>query len=187
MRLFVAIHPDAATRVWLAESQERLRKGLFRFGRELRWVDPAAIHVTMAFMADAADAAPIAQALERCRCVPMDLGVGGLGVFPDARHPSVLWVGVTDAAGELARLHAEVTAALAPFVEPERRRFEPHLTLARIKAKPHSHLGEAIPALAKGWKSAPEPWHVESFSLMQSHLDAHGAWHSMLREFGPCG
>jgi 2'-5' RNA ligase len=187
MRLFVAIQPDEATRAWLAASQERLRKALVLFGRELRWVDPAAIHVTLAFMGEATDAAPIAKALEACRWAPMDLMVEGLGVFPDARHPSVLWVGVADPSGELARLHKDVTAAMAPFVEPERRRFEPHLTLARIKGKPHSHLGEAITALAKGWGCAPQPWHVESFALMQSLLDAHGARHSVLREFGPRG
>ena len=184
MRLFVAIHPDAVTRAWLATSQERLRKALVRFGHELRWVDPAAIHLTLAFMGEATEAAPIAKALEACRCAPMELRLEGLGVFPDVRHPSVLWVGVTDPSEQLAPLHKEVTAALAPFVEPERRRFEAHLTLARIKGKPHSHLGEAITALAKGWKSAQEPWHVERFSLMQSIMDAHGARHSVLREFG---
>ncbi|MEI8234245.1 MAG: RNA 2',3'-cyclic phosphodiesterase [Verrucomicrobiota bacterium] len=183
MRLFVAIQPDAATRAWLAAAQERLRKGLGRFGRELRWVDPGAIHVTMAFVGEAPAVAPIAEALEGCRCVPMDLRVEGLGVFPNARRPSVLWVGVTDASGELARLQVEVAAALAPFVEPERRRFEPHLTLARM-GRPHAALGAAITALAAGWGGAPQPWHVQSFALMQSQLDSNGARHSVVRVFG---
>lgn len=181
MRLFVAIHPDAATRAWLAEAQGRLRKKLARFERELRWVDPAAIHVTLAFLGEFPEAAPIVQALEACHCAPIELSVEGLGVFPNARRPTVLWVGVGDASGRLAGLQAKIAGALSPFVEPERRRFEPHLTLARIKGGP---VGAAVTQLAAHWSGAPEPWHVEHFSLMQSELDRGGARHSVVRVYG---
>jgi len=185
MRLFVAIHPDRATQAWLAESQRRLRKELKRFSRDLRWTDPENIHVTLAFLGEVPEAAPVEQALQACRCVPMELTVGGLGVFPSPRHPNVIWTGVADETGDLMRLQSEIAAAMAAFVEPEHRRFEPHLTLARVKPGRHSRLGEAIMALSADWGNAPEPWCVESFSLMRSQLDSAGARHSVVRVFGP--
>jgi len=185
MRLFVAIHPDAATQAWLAESQRRLRKELKRFSRDLRWTDPESIHVTLAFLGEVPEAAPVEQALQACRCAPSELTVGGLGVFPGPHRPNVIWTGVTDETGNLMRLQSEIAAAMAAFVVPERRRFEPHLTLARVKPGRRSRLGEVIMALSADWGNAPEPWRVESFSLMRSQLDSAGARHSVVRVFGP--
>ncbi|MDD5351045.1 MAG: RNA 2',3'-cyclic phosphodiesterase, partial [Chthoniobacteraceae bacterium] len=180
MRLFVAIDPDAATRAWLAAAQERLRKKLAPFGRVLRWVDPASIHVTLAFLGEVPDAGPVAEALAGCGCVPMELGVGGLGVFPNTRRPSVLWVGVRDPSGALVRLQARIAEALSPFVKPERRRFEPHLTLARVKAYPPPALGRALAELARPGGEAPQPWHAGPFALLQSTLDSGGSRHTVL-------
>lgn len=184
MRLFVALHPDAGTRAWIEDSQKRLRKELRRWGRRLRWVDPASIHLTLVFLGETVDAAPVVEALEGCHCEPMDLMVGGLGVFPHPHRPSVLWTGVSEPTGALAGLQAAVAGALTPFVEPERRPFEPHLTLARIQ-RGGFQLGEAILALAAEWDAAPQPWQVERFSLMQSEIGSVGARHSVVREFGP--
>ena len=113
----------------------------------------------------------------------MELTVTGLGVFPNLRHPNVLWTGIEDPAGALVRLQTELSAALAWFVEPERRRFEPHLTLARIKPGSHSHLSATIKTLSRDWGTAPEPWRVKGFSLMQSELGSAGARHSVVRAF----
>lgn len=183
MRLFVAIDPDAPTRAWIAASQRRLRGELARFGRALRWADPATLHLTLVFLGEVPDAEPVAAALETCAFEPMELGVGGLGVFPNARRPSVLWTGVGDRSGLLGRLQGELARVLTPFVEPERRGFAPHLTLARVKGFPPRGLGEAVAALAAGWDAAPGPWRVDRFALVQSTLDARGARHTVLREF----
>ena len=184
MRLFVAIHPDAATQAWLAESQRRLRKELQRFAHQLRWTDPENIHLTLAFLGEMPESAPVEQALLACRCSPTELTVGGLGVFPDPRRPNVVWTGVADESGNLARLQSEIAAAMAGFVEPERRRFAPHLTFARVKPGRVAPLGEAVRALSEVWGNAPEPWRVDSFSLMRSQLDSRGARHSVVRVFG---
>lgn len=184
MRLFVAIHPDAATRAWIAESQRRLRHELQRFARDLRWTDPTNIHVTLAFLGEIADPEPVQRALRACRCIPTGLTVGGLGVFPNARRPNVVWTGIADATGNLLRLQSEIAAAMAPFVEPEHRPFAPHLTLARVKPGRVARLGEAVVALSADWGHAPEPWLIEGFSLMRSELDADGARHSVVRVFG---
>lgn len=192
MRLFVAIQPDAATRAWLAVAQERLRENLTPWERELRWVAPETVHVTLSFLGEIADPEPVAHALEACRWAAMTLRTGGLGVFPNSRRPSVLWAGIggeADALAAFTRLQADVTQALLPFVRPERRAFSPHLTLARVKTgrdfRPArlAQLGRAVGTLVAQWDPAPVQWRVEQFFLMQSRLDAAGARHTVVRTF----
>jgi 2'-5' RNA ligase len=92
---------------------------------------------------------------------------------------------VTDPAGVLAGLQAEIARVLTPFAKPEHRRFEPHLTLARIKARTPSPVGMSISKLVAQWDGGPQPWHVERFALMQSHMDSAGARHLVVQRFGP--
>jgi 2'-5' RNA ligase len=64
---------------------------------------------------------------------PIPIAVRGLGYYPNARAPRVFWAGV-EAGPELAALAREIderTAALG--IEPEKRQYSPHLTLARIR------------------------------------------------------
>ena len=65
----------------------------------VRWVDPANLHATLAFLGDVADT----DLAEVCRAVAeaaagfaaIELRLEGLGAFPDARRPRTLWVGLT--------------------------------------------------------------------------------------------
>ncbi|MCX6967819.1 MAG: RNA 2',3'-cyclic phosphodiesterase [Verrucomicrobia bacterium] len=179
----MAIHPDAATRAWIAAAQGRFRKKLGRFERSLRWVPAESSHVTLAFLGELPDAAPIAQVLEACRCVPMDLVVSGLGAFPNPRRPAVLWAGITDPSGNLARLQSQIADAVTPWVKPERRRFQPHLTLARVKEA--MHFGSALKPLLTQREGEPQAWHVDCFALMQSQVDSAGAKHSVIHTLRP--
>ena len=183
MRLFVAIHPDPSVHAWIADTQRRLRRELSRFDREIRWVPPEGVHVTLAFLGELPDPAPVEQALENCRVQLMELAVDRYGVFPGLRRPAVLWAGVADNSGRLARLQAEVSFALAAFVEPERRPFVAHLTLARLKPTPRLQLGEAFATHLSGGCEPPVPWSVDSFSLMRSETGPSGTRYSTLRSF----
>jgi 2'-5' RNA ligase len=56
----------------------------------------------------------------------------GLGFFPNARRPLVLWAGI-EASSELAALASAVETAFDPIGIPrDERAFSPHLTLARF-------------------------------------------------------
>lgn len=182
MRLFVALHPDPGTEAWLAAAQKRIRDELARFERDLRWVDPGSIHLTLVFLGEIADPQPVIAALERCRGGPMELVVGGLGAFPNPLRPAVLWVGVADPLGALERFQAQMETAMAPFVEPERRPFSAHLTLARIPRGGH-RLGEAITNLVAASGKSPRRWKVDRFRLMRSELGPSGARHAAVRDF----
>lgn len=130
--LAVAVPPTEAVQVVLDE--------LRTHGREVKAVAACNLHVTLKFLGDTR-ASQIDEIVRIMRAVaaqesPFSFRVCGLGAFPSRSRPSVLWAGIAD--GEpLARLATALETALAPLgFAPEERSFTPHLTLARIKARP---------------------------------------------------
>lgn len=133
-------------RVFLAvELSEELRGRLGDLARELghslrgaRWVSPENLHLTLRFVGetDEATAARISDGLRQPlgTIQPFVLAFAGLGAFPDARRPRVLWVGVPEPPQALFAAQARVERAVRDVgLPPEPRRYEPHLTLARFK------------------------------------------------------
>jgi 2'-5' RNA ligase len=135
VRLFVALELEAADRTalgtWGAQVAAR--------DRALRATAPAALHLTLAFLGarPPGDVAPLEEALPAA--VAGGPWPGGLevlqAVWLPERRPSVLTVAVADPDEALASLQARVVDACREAVgwEPERRRFRPHVTVARLR------------------------------------------------------
>jgi RNA 2',3'-cyclic 3'-phosphodiesterase len=145
-RCFVAVQLGGTLRADLARSVDAWQRDPELVG--LRWADPAAWHVTLAFLGGiaAADIAAVETALKEVAgaAVAMTLRTGGLGAFPSAGRARVLWYRVDDTDGELAELAAAVSWALG--LEPADR-FQPHVTLARARREPvalRAWLGSAV-------------------------------------------
>ena len=133
MRLFTAIDIPDGVRHNLRVLLDRLRPTA-----RIAWSPVENMHVTTKFIGEwPEDRLEEMQAALAAAGSPgaFEISVRGLGWFPDARHPRVLWAGI-DAGRELARL-AEATAAAVERlgVAQEDRRFSPHLTLARIRER----------------------------------------------------
>lgn len=188
IRTFVAVELGASLRQALAQVQAGLRSRLEKAagsGVRIQWVRPDSIHLTLKFLGDIPEerVPEIHSTLGRmaARHTRFTLDVEGLGMFPDARAPRVLWIGLVDHGGALQRLAADVEAALdAIGFAPEPRPFHPHLTLARIKERSR----EAGRALSAGGMLAheakPGSLAVEAVSLMQSELRPSGAVYTEL-------
>jgi 2'-5' RNA ligase len=85
-----------------------------------------------------------------------------------------LWAGVTESAA-LDRLHDRIEARLRRLgVAPDRRKFAPHVTLARLGQAPLVKVRDYL-ALNGGFASDDFP--VSEFQLYSSHLGAAGAIH----------
>jgi 2'-5' RNA ligase len=105
--------------------------------RTLRWVKPAAMHLTLVFLGDT----PVARlnSIEQSMAAamvdipPIAFTASGMGCYPNTRRPRVVWVGIHEPAGRLKRLKTALDRELEPLgFKPERRPFSPHLTLGRI-------------------------------------------------------
>jgi 2'-5' RNA ligase len=120
-----------------------VRDALGAFGRAaadddfaLRAVRDDALHVTLAFLGHRSldDIDPAREAVRAVAAPVPDLALGEV-LWLSPRRPHVLTVEVVDPAGALVALQARVVEALAEAVgfEPERRRFRPHVTVARVR------------------------------------------------------
>jgi RNA 2',3'-cyclic 3'-phosphodiesterase len=130
------------------EPLRRVLKELSAMGRALKAVDPDNLHVTLKFLGntDVNQLADIRALLERATQAQKacDLTIARLGVFPHAQRPNVVWAGL-EGADVLTALATELETGLEPYGFPrENRPFVPHLTLARVKARPPESLRELL-------------------------------------------
>lgn len=133
---------------------------------ELRWIDPMAWHLTLAFLGPTAteEVPRLTEALVRVASdhAPFAIPTGGLGAFPSRREVRILWFGLADRSRRLAELAVAVrTAVGCETASP----FRAHLTLARA----HGDRGVAVPDAT--WK-VPMPagqMAVEELVLYRSH------------------
>jgi len=100
-----------------------------------RWIEPRDFHVTLRFLGDveATVADDVVEALGEMRTrPPLTVRLAGLGIFggdkPRALYASVAAdPALTDLQAEQERL------ARRTGIDPERRKFTPHVTLARLR------------------------------------------------------
>jgi 2'-5' RNA ligase len=116
-----------------------LQEALAKTGADVNWASAESMHVTLLFLGEVDDRELHAV----CRAVkeaaagepPFPLRVSGVGAFPNARRPKVLWAGVTEGADELQRLYLALEAKMLELgcYRKEERGYTPHLTLGRVK------------------------------------------------------
>ena len=143
MRLFIAITPPVALREQIWMETEELRRI-----REMRWLDPSALHLTLKFLGEVEGETGrnVAAALGRAArpVEAFSLAIARLGVFPNGRRPRVVWVGV-DADETLSLLRENIERALGALgFERDRRPFTPHITVGRVRRGRHDWRREPV-------------------------------------------
>jgi len=164
-RLFVAIRPPEDVRDSLIDAMDN--------SPELRWVGDDQLHLTLRFIGEVEGplADDIALALGRVRVGRFELGVAGVGIF-EQRNGGALWAAVRPKE-PVAALAAKVErACVGAGLEPERRAFHPHITLARWNRR---SAGAAQAFLERNRALATPSFAVDRFILFESRLSRHGA------------
>jgi 2'-5' RNA ligase len=167
MRLFVALDLP-----WWLRERLSLLSGAGIPGA--RWVPPENYHLTLRFIGETPShrAEDIDHALAALRGRGFSLTLAGLGVFarngPKGGRSTTLWVGV-ERNPQLDHLQSKIETALQRVgLEPERRRFAPHVTLARLDpVVPEAKLAAFVQA-HNLFRSEPVP--IEHFTLFSSLL-----------------
>jgi 2'-5' RNA ligase len=141
----------------------------------LRAVALEALHVTLVFLGErpAGDVEAISGALAEAVANgpwPDDLAVGDV-LWLAPRRPHVLTVAVQDRSGALGALQARVAASLSTALglERERRRFRPHVTVARVRRGRAPRVADVRAPRAAGRSFA-----CAGVALMRSHLGGRG-------------
>jgi 2'-5' RNA ligase len=162
---------DAVRRI-----QQRARIDL---PRGLRWTAPEQVHLTLAFLGDVPTESVVqlkSILYEIALSVqPFEVSVMGVGGFPRADRPRVVWAGLAgESVHQIGRLHHDLWSRLEPIVpkpEPNDREFHPHITLARVP-------GPQPPKIAAWMQRHADyefgDWPVRDIQLIQSVLTPKG-------------
>jgi 2'-5' RNA ligase len=163
MRLFVALDMPWSVREQLAALSGTGIPGA-------RWVPPQNYHLTLRFIGDIPGhiARDVDDALLAIRARGFALTLTGMGTFAKGAVSNALWVGV-ERTPSLDHLRNKIETALQRCgLEPERRRFQPHVTLARLDNPAE---GKVVAFVQAHNLFRTEPIPVEHFTLFSSLLN----------------
>ena len=180
LRLFCAVELPDEVRAAAAAHASRLRRD-FPDARA-SWARPEGLHVTLKFLGgvEAGRVEDVTRAAAEAAggLIPFPLSIGEAGTFPPRGAARVLWLGVGDESGRLARLQGRLEGACEAAGFPrESRAFKPHLTLARLRVpKGSDQLSEAHRRAAFG----PYTFEVSELVVMRSELGPGGSRYTPL-------
>lgn len=178
IRSFIAIDLPAKIQTRLdkvsAQLQERLEDV------PVRWVPVENIHLTLKFLGDVSESnLEVLKDVLRTVVANYDkfeISIGGMGAFPQARRPRVIWIGI-ESPPELASIQRNIESETARLgYAREKRRFSPHLTLARVSrgagARDVRKVAEVLNSFKVGFLGVAR---VEAVRLYRSELQPGGA------------
>jgi len=134
-----------------------------------KWVPAENYHVSLRFIGETPGhvAEEIDHTLASVNAPCFSLTLKGIGTFNKGGRSSVLWVGV-ERNPQLDHVQSKIETSLQRCgLEPERRRFQPHVTLARLDNPPEAKLANFVQA-HNLFRADPVP--VEHFTLFSSLL-----------------
>ncbi len=143
LRVFIAIDiPDHT----VLDNLSKARDLLLESKADLKPVATENLHITLRFIGEVplTMVNRICDELYKIKFEPFKIKIKGIGVFPNINRPRVIWAGVVEGVEHLRQLHDQVEKILRKMgIPPEREKFIPHITLARVKS------GRNIPRLVK--------------------------------------
>ena len=172
-RLFVALRPSTALRRHCLDAIAGGPPGW-------AWQREEQLHVTLRFIGEVERplAEDIAAALGSIRAPSVELGLHGVGFFDQGAH-GVLFARAVPR-DPLEALHKKVDRTLFSIgLEPERRAFLPHITLARRR---RSAADPTVWLEAHAGLNAPAET-LDHFTLYESRLGHDGAHYEAIAEY----
>jgi RNA 2',3'-cyclic 3'-phosphodiesterase len=180
LRLFCAIELPQEIRARAAGYIARLRQA--EPDARASWDRQEKLHLTLKFFGDTREERVhfLAGALERAASLvnPLEVAIRGTGAFPPSGQPRVLWLGVTEQSGGLDKLHRRLEDECAGVgFARERKRFHPHLTIARMRSPEGAR---KLAALHKSMEFEAAAFTVTEIVLIKSELLPGGSRYTTL-------
>ena len=186
LRTFIAVELSPS----VIKRANDLIDGLRVAAAEVNWVKTQQMHLTLKFLGDVPDT----ETPDICRVVrraaadfePFEVTCRGVGAFPSREKPRTLWIGIEDGAEELCELQAALDEALKKELgfAKEPRRFQPHLTIGRVKHEPPSAEGELAKLLEKHAEFDADLAVIDEVVVFASFLSKWGPTHDALDRAG---
>ena len=189
-RLFIAIAVPPEIRAEIGRAQGRLKRETPP--GTVRWTQSEQFHITLKFLGDV----PTEQVSELEKSVApvcavsssLRLSARGIGFFPNARKPRVIWAGAHDDDGRLDKLHRRIDEALRWLAPGERsEKFTGHITLGRFKPGHHAAIPRIVEQAAVFRERHFGKWQAEKIEIVRSELTSVGAEHIPIAAFTLAG
>ncbi len=170
IRLFVAID--------IPETIRREVEGMGRSIPNARAVPVDQLHLTLKFIGEVEGSRllDIQDALREIILPKLSLSLKGVGIFPPRGAPRILWAGVEPAERTIALRNSIERSLGAINIPRDKKKYTPHLTLARLRNCPIHHLQQFLAGNAF-FQTSEFP--VEFFHLYRSQLTPKGALHTL--------
>lgn len=138
--------------------------------RGFHWVPRERFHMTLKFIGDIPGQfqKDVEAALDPIRVQSFLLPIEGIGCFPTIGKPHAVWAGVSSAHPRLFQLHKRIDDALFGIgIEPEKRIYHPHITLARVNQAADESVRQFI---KRHHDFGAAPFKVQAFHLLRSEV-----------------
>ena len=172
-RLFIALTPPEDVCDQLLDTMEGIEGA--------RWQDADNLHLTLRFVGEVErpQAEDLATALTGLTFAPFPVRLRGVGHFETKGRPHAVWADV-EPSPALVALHKRVEQACRRAgLDPETRKYVPHVTLARL----NRGSGPIAPWLARQGALSAGPWTAEQFTLYESFLRPDGPIYEVVERF----
>lgn len=177
-RGFIAIKINSFPKV--IEFENEIKKT----GVNAKLVEPENIHITLKFLGDTEEKLVddieniIKSSIEELE--PFSIQLKSVGVFPNPGYIKVVWVGIEDGGliGDIASKIDENIAKLG--FNREKRRFSPHLTVARVRSAKNKN--QLLKIIEKYQDVILGEQIVDSIKLIKSELTQKGPIYTVLKD-----
>ncbi len=169
----------------LQQSIAEMERSLDDAGAKLRWTKPANLHFTLRFLGEI-PLAQVAKAKVATReaalgVQPFSITLASVGAFPSVQRPRVVWVGVGEGHESMQLLADRLDDRLAHYRFPiERREFQAHLTLARVRDA--QEWANVVRAIGQFKDVVVGSQRVDSMAVVESQLSPRGPTYTQVEE-----
>ncbi|MGC9048828.1 MAG: RNA 2',3'-cyclic phosphodiesterase [Patescibacteria group bacterium] len=181
IRSFIAINLPQEIKDYLSEIISELKRK--NQGSDIKWVNPEGLHLTLHFLGYLDEQKLekvkeiISQSLEENPSVEVRLE--NFNGFPNLNQPRVLFVSCQEIGDRVVQsIQDKIGRQLEKIgVEIDKRPWQMHITLARLKMPKQIRIGQLTDEIRK------LRFKVKSIDLMKSELSQEGAKYSIIEKF----
>ena len=179
-RVFCAIEIPIAARANVLQHIARLKEAVPDV--KATWSRDANLHLTLKFLGEIPQTSVSDISSVASRAVaglaPFSIFLEQTGAFPKGSQPRVLWIGINDPSGGLAKLQSrlEEEGVRAGFPK-DNRAFHPHLTIARLRQPQQAR---TLAAAHAKLEFEPVKIDVAELLVIRSELSSQGSKYTVI-------
>ncbi len=175
------------------EIPDNLKEKIYKFVIQLRtdnikasWVKKENYHITFKFLGEITQSRieRVDKIISKIRPKSaFEIKLTHCGVFPSIEKPRVLWLGIEENP-EIVNTFNQIDSSLVKAgFEKEKRKFVPHITLARIKYAIPQNVNDFIQNMNKKLKEISQPVKIGGIILYKSVLSPQGSIYTPIKKY----